>query len=97
MSSNEDTNVIVIYPNPSNGEFTLKISPVEPITTGISILINSTSGQSIYARTFDPAMVTSYNGSYYIDVNIDSFTKGIYIVYIDAGNFVGQAKLILKD
>ena len=92
-----NNDVIDLYPNPSTGQFTILISPNEPILGPINILIHSTSGQFLYSGTFDPAMVTSYNGNYYIDVNIDSFTKGIYIVYIDAGNFVGQDKLILKD
>lgn len=97
VGSNEDTDVIVIYPNPSYGEFTLKITPIYPITTDISILINSTAGQTIYSEVFNPNFVTSYNGSLYININIERFTKGVYIIYINAGNFTGQDKLILKD
>jgi PKD repeat protein len=89
--------LIDIYPNPSTGKFTILISPNEPLLGTINILIHSTSGQYLYSGTYNPNTVTSYNGNYYIDVNIDRFTKGIYIVYINAGNFVGQDKLILKD
>ncbi len=92
-----NNDVIDIYPNPSTGEFTIKISPNDPILEQINILITSTSGQTIYFETFNPNFITSYDGNLYIDINIESFTKGIYIVYVNAGNFVGNEKLILKD
>ncbi len=97
VGSNIETDVVMIYPNPSYGQFTIKITPLIPITSNISILINSTSGQSIYAEVFDPNYLTQYDGSMYIPVSIESFDKGIYIVYINAGNFAEQEKLVLKD
>ncbi len=86
-----------IYPNPSTGMFTIKLSPDEPILGEISIAVTSTSGQTIYFESFASNFIPSYDGNLYIDINIESFTKGIYIVYVDAGNFVGNDKLILKD
>ncbi|MBE9490075.1 MAG: hypothetical protein IMY67_07280, partial [Bacteroidetes bacterium] len=77
---NNKKGVLIIYPNPSYGEFTLKITPLVPVTTNISVLINSTSGQTIYSEVFNPNLVTNYNGSIYIGINIENFTKGIYIV-----------------
>jgi PKD repeat protein/sugar lactone lactonase YvrE len=97
VSGKSTSEIIDIYPNPSTGSFTILINPDAPLLGAINILINGTSGQYLYSGTFNPNMVTSYDGNYYIDVNIDHFTKGIYLVYIDAGNFVGQDKLILKD
>ncbi|WP_242157555.1 PKD domain-containing protein [Aestuariivivens sediminis] len=97
VGSNTDTDVLVIYPNPSYGAFTIKITPLAPITSNIGICINSTSGQTIYAEVFDPYYITQYDGSMYIPVNIENFDKGIYIVYINAENFAEQEKLVLKD
>jgi len=88
---------LTIYPNPSHGEFTLKITSVESISTNISVLIKSTSGQTIFSEVFNPNYVTIYEGSIYIYINIENFTKGIYIVYVNAENFSEQGKLILKD
>lgn len=93
--SNDD--IIYIYPNPSTGEFTIRLSPNKPIQGDINILISSVSGQVIYSGTFNPNFIKSYNGNLFIDMNIDRFTKGIYIVYIKAGNFTAQEKLILRD
>ncbi|WP_242093925.1 PKD domain-containing protein [Aestuariivivens sediminicola] len=97
VGSNIETDVVMIYPNPSYGAFTIKITPLTPITSNINIRISSTSGQTIYAEGFDPYNITQYDGSMYIPVNIDSFDKGIYIVYINADNFAEQEKLVLKD
>ena len=94
---NNKKGVLNIYPNPSYGEFTLKITSLAPVTTNISVLINSTSGQTIYSEVFNPNLVTNYNGSIYIGINIENFTKGIYIVYVATENFSEQGKLILKD
>ena len=97
VGSNTESDVVMIYPNPSYGEFTIKITPIAPITSNLSIVINSTSGQTIYSEVFNPNYITQYNGSMYIPVNIESFDKGIYIVYINAGTFAEQEKLVLKD
>jgi PKD repeat protein len=97
VSSKTDDEAVHLYPNPSTGMFTVVVTPEDPIFGDISILVTSTSGQSIYFETFDPNTITSYNGSLYIDVNIEYFTKGIYIVYVNASNFAGHEKLILKD
>lgn len=87
---------IAVYPNPSSGDFTIKISPKNTITSDISIVINSLSGQTIYNKTFNSNFVTSYGGNYYINVSLRSFTKGIYFINIKADNYVEQEKLILK-
>ena len=97
VGSSEDSNIVAIYPNPSTGTFTLKITPTVPITTDISIYINSLSGQLIYSEVFDPNFATSYDGSIYRYINLVNFTKGIYFINVNAGNFTEQEKLILKD
>ena len=97
MNSKVNIDPLTIYPNPSTGNFTLKLSPDNAITGSINVIINSISGQNLFTGTYDPNVITEYQGSYFININIDSFNKGIYVVYINAGNFEGQDKLILKD
>jgi len=97
VGNSEGSNIVAIYPNPSTGAFTLKITPTVPITTDISIFINSLSGQLIYSEVFNPNFATSYDGSIYKYINLVNFTKGIYFINVNAGNFAEQEKLILKD
>ncbi|WP_372793238.1 PKD domain-containing protein [Lutibacter sp.] len=89
--------VIVIYPNPSNGEFTLKINPDMPITSDIVITIKSLAGQIIYNEVFNAMSSTSYDGNIYKKINLDQYSKGVYVLSIEAANFTAQHKLVLKD
>ncbi|MEL4455099.1 PKD domain-containing protein [Lutimonas vermicola] len=88
---------IAFYPNPSNGAFTIKITPPNPIVSDISIAITSAQGQTIYTEVFNPIFAVSYEGSIYKEIHLNYFTKGIYIVNVESNNFAGNAKLILKD
>jgi PKD repeat protein len=97
VNSKVNIEPLTIYPNPSTGAFTLKLSPDNAIIGLIDVIISSTSGQNLFTGTYDPNAITEYQGSYFININIDSFKKGIYVVYINAANFEGQDKLILKD
>ena len=90
-------NPIAFYPNPSNGVFTIKITPPNPIVSDISIAITSAQGQTIYTEVFNPIFAVSYEGSIYKEIHLNYFTKGIYIVNVESNNFAGNAKLILKD
>jgi PKD repeat protein len=88
---------LIVYPNPSYGEFTLKISPKRPIYSNINIMIMSLSGQLVYEHSYDPKSVTYYGGSYYLNISLTNFVKGIHVLNINANNYKEQEKLILKD
>jgi len=89
-------NSIAFYPNPSNGQFTIKITPPNPIVSNISIAITSSLGQTIYTEVFNPLSAISFDGSIYKEIYLSNFTKGVYMVYVQTDNFVAQEKLILK-
>jgi len=97
IDSKFKNNPVSFYPNPSNGAFTIKITPPNPIVSDISIAITSTQGQTIYTEVFNPTFAVSYEGSIYKEIHLNYFTKGIYIVNVGSNNFAGNAKLILKD
>ena len=96
-NNNFKNNLLAFYPNPSNGAFTIKITSPNPIVSDISIAITSSAGQTIYSEVFNPFEAIYYDNSIYKEINISRFTKGVYIVYVQAENFVAQEKLILKD
>jgi PKD repeat protein len=95
--STANKKVMAIYPNPSYGDFTLKIKPEEPIRSDIEVLIRDFSGEVIFHQVYNPYELTQYNGSMYVNIRLSNFTKHIYLVDINAENFEGRDKLILKD
>ena len=88
---------INIYPNPTSGEFTIKISPIHPITSNINIFIYNLTGQLIHSEVFNPNPEMSNTGSIHRTINIGNFTRGIYIININAENYSAHGKLVLKD
>ena len=89
--------LVIVYPNPSYGEFNIKITPEVPISSNVTITIRNTSGLLVYSEVFDPNRETSYDGSIYRSINLVNAKKGIYFINIAAENFNAQEKLILKD
>ena len=90
------TGHILIYPNPSHGEFTVRIQTEKPILEDVSIRIHTMTGQLIYSLTFDPRIEDPNNTTLYNNINIDNFSNGMYIVTIHAGSLVTQEKLVIK-
>ena len=88
---------ISFYPNPSNGAFTIKITPEDPIVSNIRITITSSQGLTIYTEEFNPVFAVTYEGSIYKEIHLNYFEKGIYIVNVASDNFADNAKIILKD
>ena len=80
---------ISIYPNPSSGEFKLKVSGIEPGTYTLTIL--NAGGQIVYGSTFS-ASDTEITRA----INIQTLSKGLYYVRFENTNKGFTRKIILK-
>jgi len=86
---------LMVYPNPSNGNFTVSFSHPVPIAIGIvsgshlMVEIYNSLGEKIYSQTFNTQHST---------FNIGIQPAGIYLYRVinESGNLVGEGKLILQ-
>lgn len=88
--------VLIVYPNPSYGEFTVKINPQSPVTDNISIVVKDLNGRIVFSRLYDPADYSHFDGSIYLDVLMQDYQKGIHVLQLSAGSLEAQEKLILR-
>jgi len=72
-----DINNVSLFPNPSNGETTLKINATTATTAKISIV--NILGQSVYTQK-----ATLVSGSNNIQLNVSEFASGVYNIVIDS-------------
>lgn len=71
-----DLSKLVIFPNPNNGNFSLKIDLFKLESYSIKIFRN-VSGELIYSKSFSPSLL---NNEHSISLNLFS---GIYIVKVE--------------
>ncbi len=77
-----------IYPNPSNGVFTVEI--YNPYSTDVEIRILNSTGQNIYSNV--------YSASKSIDrVDLSNFPDGIYTIKFISNDLVKMYKIIIND
>jgi hypothetical protein len=79
---------VILYPNPNNGQFTIKPSVISGQS---SVQIYNMLGEKIYSNAF-----TTYNSQFTIDLS--SQPNGIYLyrVISETGSLVGDGKLIIQ-
>ncbi|MBP7496409.1 MAG: T9SS type A sorting domain-containing protein [Bacteroidales bacterium] len=84
-NSSDINNSLTIYPNPSNGKFTVLINNTE----AKSHLVNITDilGKKVYTSNFKNNL---------IDLNLENQSKGVYFLNINSGNNVYTQKLVIK-
>lgn len=78
-----ESNVFSIYPNPSNGHFTIQLKDSNEAS---NIEIISILGQSVFSQK------NSLNSS----INVNNLQKGIYIVRITQGSKTSSKKIIIN-
>ncbi len=83
---NPEDDGIIIYPNPSNGKFLLKLDRAAPV----NVSIYSITGNKVYENEF----AGSSDRSYSIDLNHQSVGMYIINVYFDGEYFVEKIRII---
>jgi len=83
-----DLGIITMYPNPANTEVTIQMSEV--LATGYIVRISNSLGQTIRVIS-ESAFVNNR-----AQVNVSSFTSGIYFVTIESGATKATKKLIVR-
>jgi hypothetical protein len=81
--------IVSIYPNPSNGLFTLSINNV--VTNQIVISILDIQGKIVFAETDK-----NISADYKKQINLSDLAKGIYYVKINIGSDLKTQKLIVQ-
>jgi hypothetical protein len=90
-SKNFSSNVsdFSVYPNPSrNGIFKINFSSAEKENIIISI-------KDVFGKSFTERPLNNFIGTYSEEINLSSFSKGIYILEIKTENWTINKKLIL--
>jgi hypothetical protein len=85
-----DKSNVVVYPNPSNGNFTLTFSHPELVSGSQTIEVYNVLGEKVYSQFIIP------NSSFII--NLSSQPNGIYLyrVITEDGNLMGEGKLVIE-
>ncbi|ARS36759.1 T9SS type A sorting domain-containing protein [Pontibacter actiniarum] len=86
LEQNED---IAIYPNPSNGVFTISVSNLESQKVELRIL--NVIGNEIYHETLtrtEPKLTRT--------INLDRYAKGLYYVKLEADNYSAVRRVVVK-
>ena len=86
-ASAEFDGFLKVYPNPSDGFVTIDISPLH--NAEVTMEIFNVNGDIVYADVFHSGRVTE-------EINLASFSSGLYFVRIISGDYLGIRKLILS-
>lgn len=78
-----------IYPNPSNGNFSVRLATKAPSFTAEVVNL---AGQSVFSKKFTAQSTSSYDYA----INVSHLPKGVYLVKVDDGNQTQTKKLIIK-
>ena len=77
---------LIIYPNPSNGNFQLTFS--EPGTTNLAIQVQTLEGQAVFEKSF------KNNGQFNETIDLATYASGIYLLKVFTGEEIFVKKLI---
>ncbi|WP_179374959.1 S8 family serine peptidase [Winogradskyella wichelsiae] len=91
VSDNTLSNSLIVYPNPSRGQFTISFDSNLNNTSDVNIDIYDISGRQVYQNNFENNNVKFKEVIYLNDV-----TPGVYIATISQGNNRTSQKLIIE-
>lgn len=91
LKEEQDDKELAIYPNPSNGVFTISVSNVDDKKAELSIM--NVIGNEVYRET-----LTS-SGNHFsktLDLNKPSIAKGLYYVKLESENFSVVRRIVIR-
>lgn len=80
---------VAIYPNPSNGVFTISVSNLE--TRKVELRILNVIGNEIYRET-----LTRTEPSLTKTINLDRYAKGLYYIKLEADSYSAVRRVVIK-
>ena len=83
----QNPSLFTVYPNPSNGKFTVNIEGLQQANCKLSIC--NLVGQEIYTTFFKGQQST-------LDIDLSDFSKGLYFVKVDDGKNIYTQKIITE-
>ncbi|MFN8285791.1 MAG: T9SS type A sorting domain-containing protein [Chitinophagales bacterium] len=78
-----------IYPNPNNGNFTLKF--ISESTEDITITVSDLIGQTVYQKKLE-----GFSGNFNQDLNLSEMPKGVYLVNIETAHSRTNKKVVVQ-
>jgi subtilisin-like proprotein convertase family protein len=86
-SENVIENTFSIYPNPNNGEFTVKL--INPISNEIDVELYDINGRRIYSKTHN------ISNDFRTSIQLNNVQSGVYLMYVKDGAHTITRKLII--
>jgi hypothetical protein len=83
----QNPSLFTVYPNPSNGKFTVNFEGLQQANCKLSIC--NLLGQEIYTTFFKGQQST-------LDIDLSDFSKGLYFVKVDDGKNSYTQKIITE-
>jgi len=80
---------VAIYPNPSNGVFTISVSNLH--ATQVELTILNVIGNEIYRET-----LSNHEPKLSKTINLDRHAKGLYYVKLEADNYSAVRRVVIK-
>jgi PKD repeat protein len=80
---------VSVFPNPSNGEFTLELNSVNSVVADLTITNNL--GMKVYAEN-----AVAINGKTVKNLNLTSLSSGIYMLSLQNGDMKITQKILIK-
>jgi hypothetical protein len=88
INDNSLASSLTVYPNPTNGQFTVSISNAE--ATDLTVELVNISGQVVYRN--EVKAVYTYNE----DIDASEFAKGVYYLKVNDGSEVKVEKVVIQ-